>query len=1508
MTKPLRTNCSTRRVTQHPHSGYSPAYSLVFSCSRQSDDDFNRWNCGNRESDKTQSQRFTESAHQVSDVAREKHNVPDNKQPTNQSLSFRFRDFPVTRESQGSSSTSSGATAMSMSTGTGGSANSCQSMRNRYKTSNTRGARCNSSASSSTEETEARERGFGSVDLHPLPTVAPPAAGIRRTFISPAVTTHPNQVDFSALLALQQQCMKRLITIQTSSTQSTSSSLAKMSPEPAAPHSLVEIKHGAVELITEKRETPVDLQAVSTELSPAELSTLSQTRIASHPLSTLPSSLWPCLVCPVHSRLFLQSCGFLHDASNEGPYFPLHPLPDSAVQRHPSEAERHPTGSLPTNSVGFPNASSSVTLPWLGPAVAPSSNSPRVGPYEVGPTLGRGNFAVVKLARHVQTKVKVAIKIINKELIGSSNLSKVFRELEAMKRCQHPHIVRLYHVMESECSIFMVTEFASEGEVFDHISKSRAFSEKEARELFWQIVCAVDFCHSSGVVHRDLKAENLLLDSESKIKVADFGFCNFFRPGDLLSTHCGSPQYAAPELFKGEPYDGPLADVWSLGVILYILVCGSFPFPGESLGDIRSQVLRGLVRFPFFLSTACEQVIRCMLAVDPARRFSLQQITNTPWMQASPNVSHYYAMIEKYRNKAKDKKFDEIFRSQYPEHSELVHKGEADRTERRLKTNLIRALAVGAGFDEVLVRSSTIQAKYDRFHAAYQLLCAKLLHFKRSQQLRQFVEEVFLFKTGDHGEQHHRGLVHTVSNMLMVSSQPLSEQLEDISFYSDIWKSTAEPNELELKLALFILRADEDAILSHLGVQTSHWVNSVAPGVRRHTVQLPTSPLTFPRLTPTTLTGATTEPNVERGVKSPIPTGVAPVQNPVNATDTVGNTAPRTVPHQFSRQYTQPPLIGSLLVSGQFRTGLQWTTNLSSSGAKGLSFPNSSDGTEEITDNRTSKRPINLPSLELGQEAATTKPPSHVLRFRSNFRRHDPVQESTIEEPIDSVPIVAEDTLASVASQASCLTGVSNSYNLPDIPFHPLIPQLLPDACLMYMSSWDHTIRDGACLGALSGSNPEHGNLPASMDTAAMETETTDCPSQPLNPLSCWPNSSIGPDDDNGATSDAHGLGVLLPQLNLPANLPAVIHQPVARFTVKDPHLLAPPGFMIPHCSSFPRRSSDGAADLQPLHRPVLTVGGSYPEQANYRSKPSASEKDADALSGSVIVQPASDVDTPHLSTATQASECASHTATKAPRDPLIRSTTARSFDTSSYPNKHPRHVLRFSHSLGFKLRGSSAVSYRIPTGVLAAQHRTLCTALRATRTCTSTTRSWWRPPGRRWTADQSDGDSESFVAGPNSLDADPQVSRYQKRFSLPNTSRFIPSFVSHDANATSRLAECICHFPLGPDAINQIQNILSQLSVCYSAYSEHFQSPHVVINEVMWAVEGKTVGHGSENSQLLTWKRRSDQHSHSTSPNSTHGTGSIGDRMAESTSDTTNLERFLRYCDKLEIDLVRNS
>ncbi|XP_051552056.1 serine/threonine-protein kinase SIK2-like isoform X2 [Myxocyprinus asiaticus] len=154
----------------------------------------------------------------------------------------------------------------------------------------------------------------------------------------------------------------------------------------------------------------------------------------------------------------------------------------------------------------------------------------------------------------------------------------------------------------------------------------------DARRKFWQILSAVEYCHERSIVHRDLKAENLLLDAHMNIKIADFGFGNFFRPGEPLTTWCGSPPYAAPEVFEGQQYEGPQLDIWSMGVVLYVFVCGTLPFDGPSLPVLRQRVLEGRFRIPYFMSEDCEHLIRKMLVLDPARRLSLSQIKEHRWM------------------------------------------------------------------------------------------------------------------------------------------------------------------------------------------------------------------------------------------------------------------------------------------------------------------------------------------------------------------------------------------------------------------------------------------------------------------------------------------------------------------------------------------------------------------------------------------------------------------------------------------------------------------------------------------------------------------------------------------------------------------------------------------------------------------------------------------------------------------------------------------------------------
>uniref|UniRef100_A0A8C1TS25 non-specific serine/threonine protein kinase n=1 Tax=Cyprinus carpio TaxID=7962 RepID=A0A8C1TS25_CYPCA len=256
----------------------------------------------------------------------------------------------------------------------------------------------------------------------------------------------------------------------------------------------------------------------------------------------------------------------------------------------------------------------------------------RVGFYDIERTLGKGNFAVVKLARHRITKTEVAIKIIDKTQLDAVNLEKIYREVQIMKMLDHPHIIKLYQVMETKNMLYLVTEYAKNGEIFDYLAKHGRLSEPEARRKFWQILSAVEYCHNRNIVHRDLKAENLLLDGHMNIKIADFGFGNFFQSGKPLATWCGSPPYAAPEVFEGQQYEGPQLDIWSMGVVLYVLVCGALPFDGPSLPILRQRVLEGRFRIPYFMTEDCEHLIRRMLVLDPSKRLSIGQIKEHKWM------------------------------------------------------------------------------------------------------------------------------------------------------------------------------------------------------------------------------------------------------------------------------------------------------------------------------------------------------------------------------------------------------------------------------------------------------------------------------------------------------------------------------------------------------------------------------------------------------------------------------------------------------------------------------------------------------------------------------------------------------------------------------------------------------------------------------------------------------------------------------------------------------------
>uniref|UniRef100_A0A3B4YNJ8 MAP/microtubule affinity-regulating kinase 3 n=1 Tax=Seriola lalandi dorsalis TaxID=1841481 RepID=A0A3B4YNJ8_SERLL len=309
---------------------------------------------------------------------------------------------------------------------------------------------------------------------------------------------------------------------------------------------------------------------------------------------------------------------------------------------------RTPLVQVIENSTGQESKSGRSSMPRCRNSVATttSDEQPHIGNYRLLKTIGKGNFAKVKLARHVLTGKEVAVKIIDKTQLNSSSLQKLFREVRIMKMLNHPNIVKLFEVIETEKTLYLVMEYASGGEVFDYLVAHGRMKEKEARAKFRQIVSAVQYCHQKCIVHRDLKAENLLLDADMNIKIADFGFSNEFTLGNKLDTFCGSPPYAAPELFQGKKYDGPEVDVWSLGVILYTLVSGSLPFDGQNLKELRERVLRGKYRIPFYMSTDCENLLKKFLILNPSKRGSLEQIMRDRWMNVGYEEEELKPYIE----------------------------------------------------------------------------------------------------------------------------------------------------------------------------------------------------------------------------------------------------------------------------------------------------------------------------------------------------------------------------------------------------------------------------------------------------------------------------------------------------------------------------------------------------------------------------------------------------------------------------------------------------------------------------------------------------------------------------------------------------------------------------------------------------------------------------------------------------------------------------------------------
>ncbi|KAG5644955.1 hypothetical protein DXG03_007325 [Asterophora parasitica] len=261
------------------------------------------------------------------------------------------------------------------------------------------------------------------------------------------------------------------------------------------------------------------------------------------------------------------------------------------------------------------------------PVYSPS----KLGEYTVIQDIAEGTFGKVKMATHTITGHKVAMKFISKAVIHREKTkTRVRREFEYMRALRHPHIIKLYEVISTPTDIIFVLEYAG-GELFNYIVANGRMPEPQARRFFQQIISGIEYSHRLKIVHRDLKPENVLLDDDLNVKIADFGLSNEISDGDFLTTSCGSPNYAAPEVIRGGVYAGPEIDVWSSGVILYVMLCGRLPFEDEDVQMLFSKINEGKYHTPGFLSPDAKHLIDAMLEVDPVKRITITGITNHPF-------------------------------------------------------------------------------------------------------------------------------------------------------------------------------------------------------------------------------------------------------------------------------------------------------------------------------------------------------------------------------------------------------------------------------------------------------------------------------------------------------------------------------------------------------------------------------------------------------------------------------------------------------------------------------------------------------------------------------------------------------------------------------------------------------------------------------------------------------------------------------------------------------------
>ena len=252
--------------------------------------------------------------------------------------------------------------------------------------------------------------------------------------------------------------------------------------------------------------------------------------------------------------------------------------------------------------------------------------------YETKEIIGKGTFSEVKLGINRKTKEKVAIKILEKrKLINKDDLERVEREIKILKNFNNLNIVKINEIFQTENKHFFIRKYCENGELFNYIVEKQRLNDKESSYFYYQLINGLEYIHSKGVVHRDLKPENLLLGKGNILKIIDFGLSNYFDGKNLLSTPCGSPCYASPEMVSGKKYNGFYIDVWSTGIILYAMICGYLPFEDNDNEILFQKISKCNIEYPSIISKKAKNLMKRIIVPDPEKRIKIEEIKLHPY-------------------------------------------------------------------------------------------------------------------------------------------------------------------------------------------------------------------------------------------------------------------------------------------------------------------------------------------------------------------------------------------------------------------------------------------------------------------------------------------------------------------------------------------------------------------------------------------------------------------------------------------------------------------------------------------------------------------------------------------------------------------------------------------------------------------------------------------------------------------------------------------------------------